>query len=108
MCGVWQAPRVYSSRRSTLSRPTRVPDEMETQLADLPRATRPTGIISAYLFGSHAEHRAHRESDVDVGVLLDRAAYLSEETRFTERVRLSAWLAAELRVSVVDLVVLND
>ena len=91
-----------------MSRPTRAPDEMATQLTRLLRATCPTGIISAYLFGSHAEHREHRESDVDVGVLLDRAAYLSEEARFTERVRLSAWLAAELRVSVVDLVVLND
>lgn len=31
------------------------------------------GVVAAYLFGSHAEGRAHRESDVDVGVLLDYA-----------------------------------
>ena len=28
------------------------------------------GLLSAYLFGSHAEGRSHRESDLDVGVLL--------------------------------------
>jgi predicted nucleotidyltransferase len=26
-------------------------------------------VVSAYLFGSHADDRAHRESDIDVGVL---------------------------------------
>jgi predicted nucleotidyltransferase len=87
---------------------TGVPDDMVTRLTHLLGATRPTGIISAYLFGSHADHRAHRESDVDVGVLLDRAAHSSEAARFSERVRLSAWLVAELRTSVVDVVVLND
>jgi predicted nucleotidyltransferase len=30
------------------------------------------GVISAYLFGNFAAGREHRESDVDVGVLLDR------------------------------------
>jgi len=81
---------------------------MATQLTRLLRATHPTGIVSVYLFGSHAEHRAHQESDVDVGVLLDRDAYSTEEARFNERVRLSAWLGAELRANVVDVVVLND
>lgn len=48
-------------------------------------------ILSAYLFGSHAAGRAHRESDVDVAVLLDRSHYPSvreraEATRcFTDR-----------------------
>ena len=28
----------------------------------------PSGLISAYLFGSHVAGRAHRESDVDVAV----------------------------------------
>ena len=91
-----------------VSRPRGVPDDMATQLTRVLRAARPTGVISAYLFGSHAEHRAHRESDVDVGVLLDHAAFPSEEARFNERVRLSAWLGVELRVSVVDVVILND
>jgi predicted nucleotidyltransferase len=27
------------------------------------------GVVSTYLYGSHAAGRAHRESDVDVGVL---------------------------------------
>jgi predicted nucleotidyltransferase len=34
---------------------------------------RPPGLVSAYLYGSHGEGRAHRESDVDVALVLDRA-----------------------------------
>ena len=91
-----------------VSRLTGTADDMATRLTRLLGATRPAGIISAYLFGSHAEHRAHRESDVDIGVLLDRDAHPSPEARFTERVRLSAWLMAELQAGAVDVVVLND
>ena len=91
-----------------MKRPAEIPGDVASRLARLFSAARPRGIISAYLFGSHAEHRAHRESDVDVGILVDRTVYPSEETRFNERVRLSAWLVAELRVSVVDVVVVND
>lgn len=68
----------------------------------------PSGLVSAYLFGSHAEGRAHRESDVDLGVLLSRRAYPTDRHRFEARVRLSASLARELRVDRVDVVVLND
>jgi predicted nucleotidyltransferase len=78
-----------------MSRPAEVPDDVAARLTRLLAAIRPAGIISAYLFGSHAEHRAHRESDVDVGILLDRTVYPSEGARFDERVRLSAWLGAE-------------
>ena len=91
-----------------MSRPAEVPYDVAARLTQLLAATRLAGITSAYLFGSHAEHRAHRESDVDVGILLDRTVYSSEEARFDERVRLSAWLGAELRASIVDVVVLND
>jgi predicted nucleotidyltransferase len=88
--------------------PAEVPDDVAARLTRLLAATRPAGIAAAYLFGSHAEGRAHRDSDVDVGILLDRTVYSSEAARFDERVRLSAWLGAELRASVVDVVVLND
>ena len=67
-----------------------------------------SGVASAYLFGSHAEGRAHRESDVDVGVLLHYGVYSTARARFDARVRLSARIAAALRVDQVDLVVLND
>lgn len=66
------------------------------------------GLVSAYLFGSHAEGRAHRDSDVDVAVLLDRAVYPTTESRFEVRVRLSAFLGYELGTDAVDVVVLND
>lgn len=71
-------------------------------------AARRDALQSVYLFGSHAEGRAHRESDVDVGVLLDRGRYPTARDRFEEGVRIAAWLGAELRHPAVDLVVLND
>lgn len=66
------------------------------------------GVVSAYLFGSVAEERAHRESDVDVGVLLDRSRYSRPADRFRERVRLGSALIGVLHRNEVDVVVLND
>jgi len=69
---------------------------------------RDLGIASAYLFGSHAEGRAHRESDVDVGVLLQRDRYPTSEERFDMRVRLSSELISVVHCNEVDVVILND
>lgn len=83
-------------------------DAVTAQLAGAFDRARPHGVISAYLFGSHAEGRAHRESDVDVAILLSRSVFASGEARFDERVRLSSWIASELHTNAVDVVVLND
>jgi predicted nucleotidyltransferase len=69
---------------------------------------RPSGVLAVYLFGSHASGRAHRESDVDVAVLLDRARYPTRKARFDARLRLAGSLAGRLRPRAVDLVILND
>ena len=66
------------------------------------------GLCSAYLFGSHHEGRAHRQSDIDVAVLLDRRRYPTARERFQERLRLSSWLSHVLRQKEVDVVVLNE
>jgi predicted nucleotidyltransferase len=66
------------------------------------------GVIAAYLFGSHARESAHRESDVDVGVVLDYGVHATRASRFEERIRLASELIGELHVNAVDLVVLND
>jgi len=66
------------------------------------------GWVSAYLFGSVAENRAHAESDIDVGVLLRRDKYPTATDRFRARVELSASLARELKHDPVDVVILND
>jgi predicted nucleotidyltransferase len=71
-------------------------------------AGRSPGIVSAYLFGSVAEGRAHRESDVDVGVLLDRAVFPSAEERMEVRISLGSELVDVLDTNDVDLVILND
>ena len=65
------------------------------------------GVASAYLFGSVAEGRAHRESDVDVGVLLNRNVHPTAPVRFDARLRLIGELSAALGREV-DVVVLND
>ncbi len=66
------------------------------------------GIVSAYLFGSLAEGRDHRESDIDVGVLLRRDRFPDPDSRFHAGVRLSASLSAAHGGRPADLVVLND
>jgi predicted nucleotidyltransferase len=66
------------------------------------------GVTSAYLFGSYAENRAHRDSDVDVGALLDWAACPGVAARFEARLRLIGELSRFLGRNDVDLVVLND
>jgi predicted nucleotidyltransferase len=76
-------------------------DRLRTLLQGTP------GLVSAYLFGSAAEGRMHRESDVDVGVLLDRHVYPGAADRFDLRLRLVGPLEAAAG-RPVDLVVLND
>jgi predicted nucleotidyltransferase len=66
------------------------------------------GIASAYLFGSHAEGRAHRESDVDVGVLLRWDRHPTSSGRFDMRIRLGSDLIRVTSCNEVDVVILND
>jgi predicted nucleotidyltransferase len=66
------------------------------------------GIASAYLFGSHAEGRAHRESDVDIGVLLRWNRHPTSSGRFDLRIRLGSDLISVTRCNEVDVVILND
>ena len=47
------------------------------ELADFFEGKSESGIVSAYLFGSHAADRAHRESDIDIGVPTRRSASAS-------------------------------
>ena len=66
------------------------------------------GVVSAYLFGSHAEGRSHRESDIDVAILLRHAAHPTPRERFEVRLGLSSWLTGALRQDAIDVVILND
>lgn len=71
------------------------------------RAPEP-GVVAVYLFGSHSRGRAHRESDVDVAVLLRHEARSSRRERFALRLRLAAAIAGALRRNDIDVVVVND
>jgi predicted nucleotidyltransferase len=71
-------------------------------------AARPVGVAAAYLFGSHARGTAHRESDVDVAVLLDHGVFPERGARAREAVRLCTELVAAAHANRVDVVVLND
>jgi predicted nucleotidyltransferase len=82
--------------------PARISGLIAGALAGVP------GIVSAYLFGSVASGRAHRESDVDVAVLLAWTAYPGREERFDARLRLIGIVGAALERNDVDLIVLND
>lgn len=80
---------------------------MAAKIAAVLQSGTATGVVSAYLFGSEAEGRAHRESDVDVGVLLQYDHHRTARDRFEIRLQLYADLGVALGRSV-DVVVLND
>jgi predicted nucleotidyltransferase len=66
------------------------------------------GVVSAYVFGSVASGRAHAESDLDLGVLLDRQTYPDVRARFEAQLELRRHLSPATVGREVDLVVLND
>ena len=70
-------------------------------------AARP-GVQAAWLFGSHCEGRSHRESDIDVAVLLEHACFPDARARFEVRIAMTTDIIALLHRNEVDLVVLND
>lgn len=78
-------------------------EALEAALSEKPRIA----VASGYVFGSVAEGRAHRQSDVDVAVLLVRDAHPSPADRFDARLRLSSRLRDRLG-RPVDVVILND
>ena len=90
------------------TRATSGPAQVAERLRGHFRDTRDTAVVSAWLFGSYGASRAHSESDVDVGVLLDRRTVPNSSQRFDLRVRLTSDLIHALGINDVDLVVLND
>lgn len=83
------------------------PDSVEAALRTALAMEDAPVVVSAYLFGSVAEGRAHRESDVDVGVLLDWSTHPDRAERFDVGLRLAGALQAVLG-RTLDVVVLND
>ena len=65
------------------------------------------GMVSLYVSGSVAQGRAHEDSDLDIGVLLDRRTYADEGSRFHKRLLLSATLS-RVGGPDADVVILND
>lgn len=64
--------------------------------------------MAAYVHGSHAAGRPHRESDLDVGILFRQADFPSRGARFEAGLALHAALQPVLGAVPLDLVVLND
>lgn len=71
------------------------------------RAPRP-GLLSVRLYGSRARGNAHRESDIDVAVLVNRRHYPTRLDRSELRVDLISDLIGAIHDNQVDLVILND
>jgi len=84
-----------------------IPDILPRLNRAFAQAAASTGVVSAYLFGSYSLGRAHRESDVDLAVLLRHSRYPTARERFEVRLRLVAQLQPAI-VRPLDLVVLND
>ncbi len=83
-------------------------DALQQPLARYFAAQKPAGVAAAYLFGSRARGTAHRESDVDVGVLFDPQALPDRAGRDAAACRLGSELIAATHHNRVDVVVLND
>jgi predicted nucleotidyltransferase len=79
-----------------------------TIIAALAKPPGVPGVVALYVFGGVAERRLHRESDVDVGVLLDRRRYPAVRDRFEARLDLMSEVAPRLSGRAADVVVLND
>jgi predicted nucleotidyltransferase len=87
------------------------PPEPLPRIGDLRRyfADRPElGVAAVYMFGSHAAGRAHRESDVDLGVLLRGEAHPQRDDRFEVKLRLIGELGGVVAPAAADVVILND
>lgn len=82
--------------------------ELLEALADHFVSRRPAGVISAYLFGSQATGAAHRESDVDVAVVVDREVLPDRGARSDLQVRLTADLIAATHRNDVQVVIVNN
>jgi predicted nucleotidyltransferase len=82
-------------------------EEIESRLVERLGAKSP-GVVAAYLFGSEEEGRTHAESDVDVGILLDRQRFPTAAARFDQRLMLSSRLSGAAGKRQIDLVILND
>jgi predicted nucleotidyltransferase len=68
------------------------PAEVESALARALAESDAPDVACAYLLGSVAEQRSHRESDVDVGVLLAWTSFATKRDRFDAAIRLGARL----------------
>jgi uncharacterized protein YutE (UPF0331/DUF86 family)/predicted nucleotidyltransferase len=87
--------------------PEPAPDAIAAALAGVLAELPEVDVAAAWLFGSAARGALHRESDVDVGVLLRWDRHRDRADRFDAGIRLAGRLQAALR-RPVDLVVLND
>lgn len=82
------------------------PEVIETLRAYF--ASRQDGLIAAWLFGSRARGDHHRQSDVDVALLLDHAFYAALDDPLAYRAGLASRLIGELHINEVDVVLLNE
>ena len=84
---------------------------METKLTDQEKQVveslnKQEHLRLAYLFGSVAEGKTGRLSDVDIAVFLDKS--LSKKERFDIQLKLMSEMASILKTDKIDLVIMND
>jgi len=91
----------------SMSIPNSITD-IEQQISAHLESAAVQAVVSVYLFGSRAEGRAHRESDIDIGVLMDREILPTRRERFDASLLLGAEMGVSLATDHMDLIVLND
>jgi len=93
---------------ATMARRLSSQGDFAAVLERLSREARAPEIVSVHVSGSHAEGHAHRESNVDAGVLLRYETHDTARKRFEERAEVSSSLPPKLRLASMALVILND
>lgn len=68
------------------------------------RTRRPVGVASGYVFGSRARGDAHRESDLNVGVVFDREVLPDPDARSTESIDLASELIGAVHLNDVQVI----
>lgn len=83
-------------------------NEIESAIVRVLEDSAGAAVVSAYLFGSVAAERSHRESDVDIGLLLSYRIHPTARARFGQRLTLSSIFGAAFKGVPTDVVILND
>lgn len=80
--------------------------KLTKKLPAIKKILKKQSVIFAYLFGSYAQGRVGKLSDIDIAVFMDKN--LSPKKRFDKKVKIMADISELLKKDDIDVVILND